>query len=76
MKKSFLIISAFLFNCVIIEQSLACYVCFSQVKDDPHMQGLKYAILFLLAVIVFVLLLLGKFFLSVRHREKLMMKND
>lgn len=54
----------------------ACYVCFSQAADDPHNIALSKSIMFLLGVILCIFLLLGKFFLSVRHREKMMIEND
>ena len=52
--------------------ALACYTCFSTDKTDPNNIALGKSVLFLLSVIIFVLALLGKFFLSVRKREKLL----
>ena len=76
MKKLYFILANTLFMALMTTNSYACYVCFSQVKDDPQNKALAKSILFLLGVIVFVLALLGKYFLSIRKREKLMMENN
>jgi len=51
----------------------ACSVCFGGVSDDPANVSLRNGVIFLLAVVMFVLAFFVKFFWGVRKRAKLTM---
>lgn len=51
--------------------SEACSVCLGGDPESPQMVGLRWGILVLLGVLMVILGLLGKFFLSLRKRSKL-----
>ena len=51
----------------------ACSVCFGGVSSDPANIGLRNGVIFLLAVVMFVLAFFVKFFWGVRKRAKLTM---
>ena len=53
----------------------ACSVCFSNVKNDPMNVALRAAVLCMLFILLLVLMLFVKFFLSVRRRSKSLVKN-
>lgn len=55
--------------------SLGCSVCFSPVEGDPMTIALRASVLTLLAVTAVVLVSFAKFFLSIRKREKLLLKS-
>ncbi|MFT5387529.1 MAG: hypothetical protein ACI9E5_000657 [Candidatus Omnitrophota bacterium] len=67
-----------IFSLLILEttSAMACYTCFSTDESDPNNIALRYSILFLLIVVTLVLMLFAKFFLSIRKREKLLLKGD
>jgi len=56
--------------------TMACSVCFSPVENDPMNIALRASILCLFGVILVVLLLFAKFFLNIRKREKLSLKDN
>lgn len=49
----------------------ACSVCFGGASDDPANISLRNGVIFLLAVVLFVLAIFTKFFFGIRKREKL-----
>ncbi len=49
----------------------ACSVCFGGASDDPVNIGLRNGVIFLLAVVFFVLAVFAKFFFGIRKRTKL-----
>ena len=51
----------------------ACSVCFGGASSDPANIGLRNGVIFLLAVVMFVLAFFVKFFWGVRKRAKLTM---
>ena len=56
--------------------ALACSVCFTQVEDDPQAIALKWSVLTLFAIVLFVLGMVAKFFWTIVQREKLLMKQE
>ena len=53
----------------------ACSVCYLGSPQDPMNMSLRVSILFLLVVLVIVLSLFIKFFLSVRKLSKMVIQN-
>jgi len=51
--------------------SLACSVCFYGTSDDPMNFALKMGIVSLLLILIVIMGLFIKFFLSIRNRSKL-----
>ena len=49
----------------------ACSVCFGGASDDPANISLRNGVIFLLAVVLFVLAIFIKFFFGIRKRAKL-----
>ena len=49
----------------------ACSVCFGGASDDPANTGLRNGVIFLLAVVLFVLAIFSRFFFGIRKRAKL-----
>jgi len=53
----------------------ACSICYFGSPEDPMNMSLRISILFMLLILVIVLGLFAKFFLSVRKRSKMSIQN-
>ncbi|GEM_PF-5431189 len=55
-----------------VHSVFACSVCFGGASDDPANISLRNGVIFLLAVVLFVLAIFVKFFFGIRKRAKLL----
>ena len=55
---------------LVSKAALACSVCFGGASGDPANTALRSAVLFLLAVVFFVLGIFAMFFWNIRNRTK------
>lgn len=67
---NFLILTIFFYFSSVISVN-ACSVCFSNVSNDPSINALKWSILTLLLITIFVLSFFVKFIFRLRRYEKI-----